>query len=52
MKKLRVSVAMLALLGVEILAGCSTTPTKAPDVSEGDESRTSTELLHRGCPQR
>lgn len=34
MKKLRVSVAMLALLGVEILAGCSTTPTKAPDVSD------------------
>ncbi len=25
---------MLALLGVEILAGCSTTPTKAPDVSD------------------
>ena len=34
MKKLGVSVAMLALLGVEILVGCSTTPTKAPDVSD------------------
>ena len=34
MTKLRVSVAMLALLGVGILVGCSTTPTKSPDVSD------------------
>jgi hyperosmotically inducible protein len=34
MKKFRVSVAMLALLGAGILAGCSTTPTKSPDVTD------------------
>ncbi|MGB7437891.1 MAG: BON domain-containing protein [Candidatus Acidiferrum sp.] len=34
MKRLRVSVAVLALLSVGILAGCSTTPTKSPDVSD------------------
>ena len=34
LKELRLSVAMLALLGVGMLAGCSTTPTKSPDVSD------------------
>jgi hyperosmotically inducible protein len=34
MKKLRLSVAMLTLLGVGILAGCSGTPSKSPDVSD------------------
>ena len=34
MKKLRLSVAMLALLAVGILAGCSRTATKSPDVSD------------------
>jgi hyperosmotically inducible protein len=34
MKKLRLSVAILMQLGVGILAGCSTTPTKSPDVSD------------------
>jgi hyperosmotically inducible protein len=34
MKKLRLSVAMLALLAVGILAGCSATATKSPDVSD------------------
>ena len=34
MKKLRLSVAMVALLAVGILAGCSQTPTKSPDVSD------------------
>jgi hyperosmotically inducible protein len=34
MKKLKLSVAMLTLLGVGILAGCSGTATKSPDVSE------------------
>jgi hyperosmotically inducible protein len=34
MKKLRLSVAILTLLGVGILAGCSATPTKSPDVSD------------------
>src|SRR5208283_3587733 len=34
MKKLRLSVAMLTLFGVGILAGCSGTPTKSPDVSD------------------
>ena len=34
MKKLRASVAMSALLGIGILAGCSATPTKSPDVSD------------------
>jgi hyperosmotically inducible protein len=33
MKKLRSSVAMLGLLAAGILAGCSGTPTKSPDVS-------------------
>ena len=35
MKKLRLSVAILMQLGVGILAGCSTTSTKSPDVSDG-----------------
>jgi hyperosmotically inducible protein len=35
MKKLRFSVAMLAVLAVGILAGCSQTATKSPDVSDG-----------------
>jgi hyperosmotically inducible protein len=34
MKKLRLSVAMVALLAVGILTGCSQTPTKSPDVSD------------------
>ena len=34
MKKLRLSVAMVALLAVGILAGCSQTATKSPDVSD------------------
>jgi hypothetical protein len=34
MKKVRLSVAMLTLLGAGILAGCSATPTKSPDVSD------------------
>ena len=34
MKKLRLSVAMLALFAAGILAGCSGTPTKSPDVSD------------------
>ena len=34
MKKLRLSVAMVALLAVGILAGCSATATKSPDVSD------------------
>ena len=34
MTKLRLSVAALTLLGVGLLAGCSTTPTKSPDVSD------------------
>ena len=34
MKKLRLSVAMVALLAVWILAGCSQTATKSPDVSD------------------
>ena len=34
MKKLRFSVAMLALLAVGILIGCSETSTKSPDVSD------------------
>jgi hyperosmotically inducible protein len=34
MKKARLSVAMLTLLGAGILAGCSATPTKSPDVSD------------------
>jgi hyperosmotically inducible protein len=34
MKKLRLSVAMLALLAVGILAGCSGTATKSPDISD------------------
>ena len=34
MTKLRLSVATLTLLGVGILVGCSTTPTKSPDVSD------------------
>ena len=34
MKKLRLSVAMLVLLAVGILAGCSATATKSPDVSD------------------
>jgi hyperosmotically inducible protein len=34
MKKLRLSVATLALLAVGILAGCSATATKSPDVSD------------------
>jgi hyperosmotically inducible protein len=34
MKKLRLSVAMLALLAIGILAGCSQTATKSPDVSD------------------
>jgi hyperosmotically inducible periplasmic protein len=34
MKKLRLSVAILALLAVGILAGCSETSTKSPDVSD------------------
>jgi hyperosmotically inducible periplasmic protein len=34
MKKLRLSVAMFALLAVGILAGCSQTATKSPDVSD------------------
>ena len=34
MKKLRLSVAMVALLAVGILAGCSQTTTKSPDVSD------------------
>jgi osmotically-inducible protein OsmY len=34
MKKLRLSVAMLTLLAVGILAGCSGTATKSPDVSD------------------
>jgi hyperosmotically inducible protein len=33
MKKLRLSVAMVALLAVGIMAGCSQTATKSPDVS-------------------
>ncbi len=35
MKKIRLSVAMVALLAVGILAGCSQTATKSPDVSDG-----------------
>ena len=35
MKTLRLSVAMVALLAVGILAGCSQTATKSPDVSDG-----------------
>ena len=35
MKKLRLSVAILMQLGVGILAGCSMTSTKSPDVSDG-----------------
>jgi hyperosmotically inducible periplasmic protein len=35
MKKLRPSVAIVALLAVGILAGCSQTDTKSPDVSDG-----------------
>src|ERR1035437_4919817 len=34
MKTLRLSVAMFALLAVGILAGCSQTATKSPDVSD------------------
>src|ERR1700730_878465 len=34
MKKLRLSLAMVALLAVGILAGCSQTATKSPDVSD------------------
>jgi hyperosmotically inducible protein len=34
MKKFRLSVAMVALLAVGILAGCSQTATKSPDVSD------------------
>jgi len=34
MKTLRLSVAMLALLAVGILTGCSGTSTKSPDVSD------------------
>src|ERR1019366_6356153 len=34
MKKLRLSVAMFALLAAGILAGCSQTATKSPDVSD------------------
>ena len=34
MKKLRLSVAMLALFAAGILAGCSGTPAKSPDVSD------------------
>jgi hyperosmotically inducible protein len=34
MKKLRLSVATLALIAAGILAGCSGTPTKSPDVSD------------------
>jgi hyperosmotically inducible protein len=34
MKKLRLSVAMVALLAVGILAGCTQTATKSPDVSD------------------
>jgi len=34
MTKLRLSVATLTLLGIGILVGCSTTPTKSPDVSD------------------
>ena len=34
MKKLRLSVAMLSLLVAGILAGCSATPTKSPEVSD------------------
>jgi hyperosmotically inducible protein len=34
MKKLRLSVVMVALLAVGILAGCSQTATKSPDVSD------------------
>ena len=34
MKKLRLSVAMVVLLAVGILAGCSQTATKSPDVSD------------------
>ena len=34
MQKLRLSVAMVALLAVGILAGCSQTATKSPDVSD------------------
>jgi hyperosmotically inducible protein len=34
MKRFRLSIAILALLGVGILAGCSTTPTESPDVSD------------------
>jgi hyperosmotically inducible periplasmic protein len=34
MKKLRLSVAMVALLAVGMLAGCSQTATKSPDVSD------------------
>src|SRR5664280_2489724 len=34
MKKLRLAVAMLTLLAVGILAGCSGTATKSPDVSD------------------
>ena len=34
MKKLRLSAAMLTLLAVGILAGCSGTPAKSPDVSD------------------
>jgi hyperosmotically inducible periplasmic protein len=34
MKKLRLSVAMVALLAVGILTGCSQTATKSPDVSD------------------
>jgi outer membrane biogenesis lipoprotein LolB len=34
MKKLRLSAAVLALLAVGILTGCSETSTKSPDVSD------------------
>jgi uncharacterized lipoprotein len=34
MKKLRLSVVMVVLLAVGILAGCSQTATKSPDVSD------------------
>jgi hyperosmotically inducible protein len=34
MKKLRLSAAILTLFGVGILGGCSTAPTKSPDVSD------------------
>jgi hyperosmotically inducible protein len=34
MKRFRLSVPMVALFGVGILAGCSTTPSKSPEVSD------------------